>query len=146
MGGWLFWLILGLIALCPALDMAKLQASFHFAEAYLPVLGNEQVWLHYKIVAWTCFFVSAIAGMYAGDRLLFMRSWRAVQQALAAIWLKFCIGTLILDYVLPGALVLDTWPDLNPSGIMPPIFLYASATGYLLKSKRVRHTYPRDEG
>ncbi len=145
-GGCLFWLILGLIALSPALDMAKLQGSLRFAEAYLPVHGNAQDWLCFQWAAWVCFAVSAGVGVYAGDRLLFERSWRAVHHAIGAIWVKFMVGTLTLDYVLPAAWLLDTWPTLTPADILPPLVLYGGVTGYLLKSQRVRNTYPRSAG
>ena len=145
-GGWLFWLILGLIALAPALDMAKLQASIQLAEAYLPVLGNAPAWGGFKWAAWTCFAVSAGIGIYAGDRLIFDRSWRAVRLAIGAVWVKFVIGVLTLDYVLPRYCVLDTWPSLASAGILLPLLLYGGVTGYLLRSQRVRITYPRKEG
>ncbi len=145
-GGYLFWLILGLIALSPALDMAKLQASLRFAEAYLPVHGNAREWWHFQWAAWACFAASAGAGMYAGDRLIFDRSWRAVRLAIGAIWVKFLVGTLALDYVLPAVWAPGAWPNLVSADILLPLVLYGGVTGYLLNAQRVRNTYPRPAG
>lgn len=143
-GGWLLLVIFGLIALSPYLESARWQVGTLLAESVLPYPSNAPAWQSYKIQAWLVVMLSAGLGIYAGDRLIFVHSWRTIQGAMIVIWTKFFLITVVLDSVLPGTIVLADYPPLDPVHVRLLLLIYGAVTAYLLRSRRVANTYLRD--
>ena len=137
-GGWLAVLIFWMIVLRPSggvfvwLRMHDTVPAGGDADGSSPLINTSIFWL--------LILTSAALGIYAGTRLLRERSPGAVRAAVAIIWITVPLGVLAgmvaRAYFEGGVDLARTVTTLAVQTAIATL-----ATGYLLRSRRVKNTY-----
>lgn len=143
-GGWLLFVVVGLILLRPSSIFQLMREDFASLEKLYPQLISFGPWLEYKDLQHTVGIVTAAISAVAGILLATLTKQSAVKFAIAALWitgpLYFVVSTAVLANAIPGVTFVDL---LEPSiaqflGMCAAVVLW---TLYFLKSKRVANTY-----
>ena len=140
--GWLAFLIVSLAVLSPLGALVSAWSDLYRDPATATVLGTRfrlleaYDWLRAAALVAVCWFLAW--------RLEKRRAWRTVRIVVAGLWLTALLPGL-LDAALLSAL-LHVPPGRLLAGIAAararPILYAALWTAYLLRSERVRNTYP----
>lgn len=142
--GWLL-LVAVMLVLGPVIGAIRIGADFLGAESRYPVLQALPMWEDFKAAMWCAEAVIAALSLWAGWGLMRGAHWAVVRRAVLVVWVTGPVGTLVMGYAIPLL-------TLGESSARQPLFigsLFASLLGagvwtaYLLKSRRVRNTYPR---
>ena len=140
-GGWLALLILWMVVLRPLAGMVLWQ-EMHAANAEDPAAVARSSLFVSTTFYWIAFLCLAALSIYGGLRLWRDRSFAAVRCAIAILWINapIAIGALLIAeaYLTSGVTLADAAIRLgtNVAGA-------AAWTAYLLRSQRVKNTYPK---
>jgi hypothetical protein len=141
-GGWLLLLVLGLTFLGPLMGAGRLNADFMTAEELYPSLLEIVLWSEYKMASWLCFAIIAVLSIYAGRKLLIVRTPSVIRFSIVILWVVGPLASLINAVFLPwlyfGGFKLDANFVGGFIGVCISSILW---TAYLLKSRRVKATY-----
>ena len=143
-GGWLAFLIFGLMVLWPLVQFGQISNEFRDTLENLPALASNPEWLQYKQISWGIFMISAIISFSAGYRLWKIHFQDSVQFAVIALWLSGPVADLIYPLV---ALVIFSKLTVEDalSMAVPKLILSILSTviwvAYLKFSVRVKNTY-----
>jgi hypothetical protein len=143
-GGWLLFLIIGLMVLGPLAGFGNLSSAFSDALEQHPQLASNSQWQTYRNASWVIFFSVASVGFFAGYRLWQNHYPGSVHFAIVALWIIGPTRT-VLD-VASAAVIFgslrgqDQFPEIIGS-IIGSCIGSAIWTAYLLRSKRVTNTY-----
>lgn len=137
-GGWLALLIFWMIVLRPSggvfvwLRMHDTVRPAGDPDGSNPLINTS--------IFWVLILTSAALGIYAGTRLLRERSPGAVRAAVAVIWITVPLG--VAAGVVARA-YFEGRVDLSRAvtTLAVQVTIATVATGYLLRSKRVKNTY-----
>ena len=145
-GGWLLFLILGLMFISPILGVGRIYNDFMSAESQNPNLKLVAAWSLYKSATWWTFFVVCGLSFYAGLGLAKDRNIAVVKRAKILIWVIGPGANIIMSFVLPAVIFGRVEWDPNDVGafigaLVASVLGAAIWTAYLTKSKRVRATY-----
>lgn len=146
-GGWLAWLIIALTILNPLFSIFLLASEFGTAEHVNPALLQMPPYVQYKWFSWGLILVCCVVSIGAGYRLWKTHVWKSVREAIFSLWIIGPLSTVVLVaylYVNFGSLIEKSMMDILGS-LFRSIFFAGLWTAYLLRSKRVRNTYARDE-
>ena len=143
-GGWLGFLIIGLMILWPLIGLGKLSNEFYDTERQLPQLVNNAQWSNYKQISWLIFAALVAIRFSAGYRLWKIHFSESVRFAILALWLSGPLG----DFMYFVALVLIFGLQVSANGLPEMLggILGSSIgagiwTAYLMRSLRVKNTY-----
>jgi hypothetical protein len=141
-GGWLLFLICGLIFLGLMIGAGRINADIMAAEAQYPKLSEVAAWSTYKTATWWSFVVVCCISCYSGYGLLKRRDQSVVRQAKVALWLIGPVANILMGLLLP--LVIFGKLESNSQivgGLIASVIVASIWTAYLAKSKRVKETY-----
>ncbi len=144
-GGWLHFLMLGLVFLGPLFYCIVILMSESEMEGQFPQLRASLQWTHYKALLWFTYLVLAGISIWGGWGLARGREWSAVMRAKVVLWVIGPFGTIIiglLPYAVFGKLIDPVDLDLIPN-LIGHVIVATAWTIYLSTSKRVRATYAR---
>jgi hypothetical protein len=146
-GGWLLFLILGLVFLGPLMGAAHINSDIMSVESQYPRLKTDEAWGTFKSATWLTFLVVCCLSFYAGFGLLKRRDLSVVNRAKILLWVIGPLASLVMGTVLPIFVFgkVESYPQslgqLVASGIVAAIW-----TVYLSRSKRVKATYSETQG
>ena len=141
-GGWLLFLIIGLMFLGPLMGAARINSDIMSTESVYPNLKTVALWSTYKSATWCIFLFVACLGFYAGLGLVKGRTTAIVNRAKIIIWIIGPASGLILGVFLPIFIFGKFEPTTQfVGGVIASVIFALIWTGYLSNSKRVRATY-----
>lgn len=143
-GGWLALFILGLIVLSPIAALNSYNSGVGSATERYPQLQNNAQWIAFASGAWWIMAVASVIKVLAGIKLIVDKRKSSVMLAVAALWVSG-LGAVIAQYVL----ITSVYPkesgdiiDEQAGAAIATVITAGIWTAYLLKSKRVKNTYP----
>lgn len=142
-GGWLAFLIFGLMILWPLIQMGSLSNGFREAIENMPELAIDKEWLLYKQVSWLIFIISSTVSFSAGYKLWKLHLPESVHYANYSLWLSGPGAQIGYSF---SALVIFKLPlEKAAIAMVPLIVMSILLTGvwvaYLKFSVRVKNTY-----
>lgn len=142
-GGWLVYLIFGLMVLGPLSGAGRLSMEFSVTAEKFPHLASDANWINYKDISWGLFWLSSAIGFSAGYRLWKLHFPESVRFAVIALWV---IGPVAgVTYLVAGILIFGMPSSANYGQVIGPILGSAIVAGiwtaYLKRSVRVKNTY-----
>lgn len=143
-GGWLLFVVVGLILLRPSSIFQLMREDFATLEKLYPQLVSFGPWLEYKDLQHTVGIVTAAISAVAGILLVTLTKQSAVRFAIAALWITGPFYLVVSTAVLANAIPSVTFVDLFEPSIgqfLGMCFAVILWTLYFLKSKRVENTY-----
>lgn len=148
--GWLRFLVIVLMVLGPLYGIAQTLGEFSRAEAANPALQNTAFWANYKTAVWVLMLVSVSVSIFAGRKLNKVFRWDSVQFAIKALWF-IGPGMVLMDWAVAattfgsaaGALFSSQAIGSYVGSLVGSTIGATLWTAYLLRSRRVRNTYPR---
>lgn len=146
-GGWLTFLIVILTVLHPLINIVLLASEFGRVEQENPALLQISAFVQYKWFSWGLVLVCCVVSMSAGYRLWKTRIWKSVKEAVISLWIIGPLATVVLVaylYINFGTALAGSFVDILGS-LFRSLFFAGLWTAYLLRSKRVRNTYSKEE-
>lgn len=146
-GGWLAFLIVILTVLHPLINVVMVASEFGRVEHENPALLQIPAFVQYKWFGWGVVLVCCVISIGAGYRLWKTRVWKSVKEAIISIWLIGPFATVVIAaylFVNFGLAMSGTVVDILGS-LSRSLFFAGIWTAYLLRSKRVKNTYIREE-
>ena len=143
-GGWLGFLIIGLMILWPLIYFGILSNEFHDAEKQFPQLINNAQVVKFKQVSWLIFAAQVAISFSAGYRLWKIHFSESVRFAILALWLSGPLGNFMYLIAIAFIFGLQAGTDALPEmlgGILGPCIHASIWTAYLMRSLRVKNTY-----
>lgn len=141
-GGWLLYLILGLMFLGPLMGAGRINTDIISAESKYPALLTVTVWAKFKTATWISFMLICCVSFYAGYGLLKVRHYLAVNRAKTILWFIGPIANLHMGVLLPLFIFGKVESDPQVVGAVVTSAIAAAIwTAYLSKSRRVKATY-----
>lgn len=141
-GGWLGFLVIGMMFLFPLISAIRINEAFIDAEFKHPNLITAAEWATYKSANWWTFLVSAGLYFYGGLGLADGIEWQAVTRAKYILWICGPITSITINWIIPSVFFsMDVPFGIVLTGLFPPLFWTLIWTVYLSKSERVRNTY-----
>ena len=145
-GGWLAFMIIILTILSPAANIGMMAYEFHAIEMENPIMLHISAYVQYKWFSWGVVLVASVISIAAGCLLWKKHEWKSVRYTISALWLigPFSIVLVGLYFYMSfgtgmmGGFVKDVTGTFVKSTFWAIVW-----TAYLLKSKRVRNTYIR---
>lgn len=155
--GWLGCLIVAFMVISPLVTFLH---TYGYVSAglvkRLPLLGREFM-EQIAFIRWLEYWVSCVLSLAVGNVLWKCSTWRAVKTALVLMWVPVFLkpiwmlaGGVMYTYSESGFDTVDfeNWSLAYHlavlSGQIAPVIIFNTiCTAYLLKSKRVRNTYPQ---
>lgn len=115
------------------------------AESTYPNLKSLSEWSTYKSTLGWAFLGAAAISFWGGLRLSREKTWYAVQDAIAILWITGPGAFVALGVLAPLMIFSkDSYPDWDiVSGLLMSAIATSIWTAYLLKSSRVRNTFQR---
>ena len=146
-GGWLLFLICGLIFLGPLMGAGRINNDIQTAESTYPQIVTLESWITFKSATWWSFLIVCCISIYCGYGLLKRRDPQVVTQAKILLWIIGPISNLVMGVILPLAVFGKVESDPQVFGaIIASLAMAAIWTLYLSKSKRVKATYAIRQG
>ena len=139
-GGWLIMLILILLIVGPTELVISTYLAQLSAVRQQPTLSNLVIWSNIQLAVW--FSVAVQIAIMVGIGVILLRFLKrsTVRVAILMIWVIGPLWNVVTSLVLRFAVGVEVSPYV-PSTLCA--FLFSSlCTLYLLRSKRVRSTYP----
>lgn len=141
-GGWLAFLILGLIFLGPLIGASRIYFDLLSAESQRPELLNLARWDRFKAGTWCCFTAISLISIAAGLGLWVSRKQSIINRTILALWMAGPVGAFVMAVIVP-LLAFGRTPTAAET---LAVIISASIptlvwTVYLIKSKRVMYTY-----
>ena len=143
-GGWLGFLIVGLMILGPLVGLGRLFGEFSDAERQFPQLVVNTRWSNYKQASWLILAVSVAISFSAGYRLWKIHFSESVRFAIVALWLSGPFGNLLYlttTVVVFGSQTMSSALPEMLGGIIGSCIAAGIWTAYLVRSVRVQNTY-----
>ncbi len=141
-GGWLLFLICGLMFLGPLIGAGLINGDLMTAESTYPQLVANASWGNFKSATWWSFLIVCCFSFYCGYGLLKRRDHQVVRQAKILIWVIGPVANIIMGIILPLAVFGKMEADPQIFGALIGSSIVAAIwTAYLSKSKRVKATY-----
>lgn len=141
-GGWLLFLICGLIFLGPLMGAGRINSELITAESTYPQLVTLESWVTFKSATWWSFLIVCCISVYCGYSLLKRRDPRVVRQAKILLWVIGPLSNLVMGIIVPLAVFGKMESDPQIFGAIIASAVMATIwTIYLSKSKRVNATY-----
>ncbi len=146
-GGWLLFFWISLVFISPLYSVVSLHGDFISLEMNMPVLEAIPLWEHIKVCYWINLICCILLIWIAGYRLVKRLEWKSVRLTILVLWLtgpvSVIVTALYFYLIFPPSfdmLINDIFIDFIRSFYYPLIW-----TLYLLRSKRVRNTYPKPD-
>lgn len=142
-GGWLLFLIAGMMVIGPLLNAGRINAEILSAENQYPALVSLNEWKTYKLATWWTFAIAAALSFYGGLGLVQDKNWTAVSKAKAILWICGPVASVALGLLVP-IFAFGNAQGIGVEFIWPLIVSLIGAsiwTAYLSNSQRVRLTY-----
>lgn len=141
-GGWLLFLICGLIFLGPLMGAGRINGEIITAESTYPKIIALESWRTFKSATWGSFLIFCCISFYCGYSLLKRRDQQVVRQAKILLWVIGPTSNLVMGIILPLAVFgkMEFDPQIF-SAIIASSVMATIWTLYLSKSKRVKSTY-----
>jgi hypothetical protein len=145
-GGWLAWLIFGLLVLGPLSMVGRTYSDLSAAEHLSGIDGNPQ-WQLFKQITWTVVACSAALSIATGYRLWRDQTSSSLSLAKWSLWLIGPVTYALHSLVIP-AVVLNAPVEVNEfarfvGGLVASCIGATVWTLYLSRSVRVLNTYRR---
>lgn len=141
-GGWLLFIILGLVFLGPLMGAGRISNEFQIAEQEHPALIEMASWATYKTLTWWGAALTSAMSIYTGFVLIRGRTMADVRRAIIYLWLlgpvAGIVGAVVIQQVAFGRISVEAQ---GLSHLIASMITTAIWTAYLVKSKRVRATY-----
>gem|GEM_PF-1485164 len=142
-GGWLAFLIAGMLVIGPLLSALRLAGEFTITEAEYPILLTSSDWASFKLAEWlTLLFFCAIS-IYGGVGLWKKRTPDVVANAKLVLWFNAPISVVATNIIIPAMMMpmaKDNFVKVIPA-LLASLIVAGIWTAYLNRSKRVRNTY-----
>lgn len=141
-GGWLLFLIIGMIFLGPLIGAARTNFNFMTTESNYPNIAYLEQWVSYKNITWWILFATSALSVYGGVTLARSSDSSAVERAIWILWL-IGPGGVVIDNIAASNLLKD-FSFFNLEFIKNLIISLANPiiwSAYLKKSKRVKNSY-----
>lgn len=146
-GGWLKFFIIILGVFNPIFSLMMTVGEFQSVEQENPALLHVDAFVHYKWFSWGVLLVCCILCIDAAYRLWKKHIWKSVKQAVLTLWIVGPLASAIVSAYI--CINFGTGAEGQTAAIGGAIFrslIFAGIwTAYLLRSKRVRNTYPKEE-
>lgn len=142
-GGWLWWLVAGMLVIGPMLGTVMLLGATYGQERLTPALAKPEQYQNFKTLVWVTYIIFIGIQIHAGWALAKRRDPSAVSLAKRALWLSGPVAAFCMGIVVP-AMTLDHWGTMVVATIGQIIgaSIWAGIwTAYLNRSMRVRNTY-----
>lgn len=150
-GGWLAFLIAGMMFLGPFLNIAIIKGKLLTLEERYPGLASSTQWDDYKTVEWIAIFIFWAISFYGGLGLMTKKTPDAVTRAKLVLWFNYPICIIVTGIIIPTVIIRDSGSGIEDVlgyniGAAIPGFIASLIglwiwTAYLNKSKRVHNTY-----
>ena len=139
--GWLVVLIFYLWVFVPFAVVTSQYSDMVGTERFYAHFTNSAQWQLMKNIRWSAALAQVAIMMLTGWLLYARRRARTPYFAIAGIWLG-TLGVAVVAMLVTNTLIVDEGVKLYGFG-KPQEFMVGSVliTAYLLKSKRVKHTY-----
>lgn len=141
-GGFLLFLVVGMIFLGPLGGFLKIYNEIADIERRTPAIRNMDAWTQLKVGTYWVHAVASGLSIWAGFGLLKDRRSTVVFRAIVVLWIVGPVMSAVSNQVLPYLTFgnMGSGPD-----VLASLFWSTAVTGiwtaYLVKSKRVRATY-----
>lgn len=142
-GGWLAFLIAGMLVLGPCLSIGRLHGDFVTTEKQYTALTENDIWNQYKRTTWTVTIAFLAYMAISGWMLYTKHSPSSVTNAKIALWTCGPLSAVILGVLIPYQYFGDKGVDYAETigAMIASLIVVSIWTAYLSKSKRVKSTY-----
>ncbi|MCG9078910.1 DUF2569 family protein [Laribacter hongkongensis] len=145
-GGWLAFLVISFM-LRPLFAVSTLHLNLSDATKKYPELLLSKKWELYSNITWGHTWIYALLSIYTGYLLLKVHKWSSVKIAISMLWILLItpqiIDTLVAAFIFGN--VDDSSLQLLIQQTISTSIGATLWTAYLIRSKRVRNTYVRDD-
>lgn len=142
-GGWLAFLVAGMLVIGPLLSIGRLHVDFFSIEQAYPAVTQTIEWASFKTAQWTALLVFCAISIYGGLYLARNRTPIAVSRAKLALWFNYPISVIVMGVIIPVMMIPDS--GKTAAEAIPVLIASLIAVGlwtaYLNRSKRVKNTY-----
>ncbi|EXI76483.1 MAG: hypothetical protein AW07_00431 [Candidatus Accumulibacter sp. SK-11] len=143
-GGWLAFLIAGMVILGPLSVIGSISREIDTSERAYPGLAQVALWASFKTAYWVASLLYCALSLYGGLVLATKRTPDAVFKAKLILWINAPVYVIVAEMILPvtilpygdAAISYDVLRLLVASLMSAAIW-----TAYLSMSKRVKNTY-----
>lgn len=138
--GWLLFLVVSLVVLGPLATILMTAADLNQATEIYPNAVGTALWENAKLIAWVSAAAFCIISVYAGITLAKKHVRSSVTVAIACLWTA---GPVLGIASLMAMGQAGGEPNASDFGaaVGRPVIWAGIWTAYLLRSKRVQHTY-----
>ena len=146
-GGWLALLIVILTILSPLVKIVMLAKEFSEIEMGNPLMLLMAPYVQYKWFCWGMAWIISALSIGVGCLLWKKHEWKTVRMTICFFWVLEPLAITLLGFYLYmsfGSEVLTELLRDLPRTLVKFIVWSGIWTAYLLKSKRVRNTYVRE--
>lgn len=146
-GGWLAFMVAGMLVIGPLLRIGRASVYFANAERQYPGLTQVPEWSSFKTVEWVALLVFCAISVYGGLGLAKKRTPDAVSRAKIVLWFNYPISIIVMDILIPmtmlqgGRIYVPTNILSFIVALMFSLIAVGIWTAYLNRSTRVRNTY-----
>jgi hypothetical protein len=142
-GGWLAFLIAGMLVIGPLLSIARVTTEFGMTEMQFPVLLESAEWLSFKRAEWIAVLIFSAISIYGGFGLWKKRTPDVVAKAKLVLWFNYPISVAATSIIIPAMMMPMAKDDIAKAvfTLLASLIGVGIWTAYLNRSKRVRNTY-----
>lgn len=145
--GWLGVLVFAMLVLWPLMLMIEIRNTLLTAALDFPQLQDRYIWYYFRTATFFVVLSCVAISMIGGAVLMKRRKRSSVYIAIATLWLSGPVGQIV-SFVLPFIMYkLGSFSGniaMHMNALITSIVFKAACTAYLLLSKRVKLTYPKD--
>lgn len=144
-GGWLAWLVFGLIFVTPLLVFTNVHKDISQTEISYPAVIGTQLWANYKMAQWSVGTLQAAISVFAAIGLWFYHVPRSVSVAKISLWVAGPVIAIVANIIVPrltsGAPLSDEYIAQAVGVVLSSSVSAIVWTLYLMRSRRVANTY-----